>query len=101
MCKVVDVAKLFSSLIISIVFIALTKIDHLSNVLEIIRIDSKLAAQMAQNFPDAWLSRYHGQLESFTTTDPELNDGTELKRKFLQYLGQPGIKSVPTTAKNP
>ena len=78
-----------------LVFKALTIIDPVTNILEIIRIDNKSAEHVAQKFSNAWLSRYPWPTRVIH------DNGTDFKAKFLQLLAQMGIKSVPTTVKNP
>ena len=77
-------------------FNALTCIDPVTNLVEIIRINNKEAHHVAQQFENVWLSRYprpnccvHDQGGEFM--------GYEFQRKLQQH----GIIDVPTTSRNP
>ena len=53
---------------IELEFLALTCIDPVTNITELIRIESKTAAHVAQNFTNVWLSRYPiSQIHVFMT----------------------------------
>ena len=78
------------------VFNALTCIDPVTNLVELIRIDRKTAEHVGRKFENAWLSRYpcpnrcvHDQGNEF------------IGRAFQQVCTEHSIKSVPTTVKNP
>ena len=77
-------------------FKALTIIDPVTNLLEIIRINNKTSKHIAQQFANAWLSRYPWPTRVIR------NNGTGfLGWEFQNLLRQFGITSVPTTVKNP
>ena len=79
-----------------IVFKALTTIDPVTNLLEIIRINDKSSAHVAQQFSNCWLSRY-----PWPTRVVHDNGGEFIGWEFQALLTQLGIRSVPTTVKNP
>jgi transposase InsO family protein len=77
-------------------FSALTMIDMVTNLVEVVRIDNKSAAHVAMHFENTWLSRYpkpqnviHDQGGEFVGQD------------FQHRLEVHHIKSRPITAKNP
>ena len=76
-------------------FKALTIIDPVTNLLEIVRIDNKSSKHVAQQFANVWLSRYPWPTRVIH------DNGTEFMGEFQHLLLQLGIKSVPTTVKNP
>ena len=77
-------------------FKALTCIDPVTNLLEVIRINNKSSAHVAEQFANCWLSRYPRPNRCIH------DNGTEfLGHEFLDLLNQYGVKSVPTTVKNP
>jgi hypothetical protein len=43
---------------IDVEFLALTVVDPVTNLVELIRIDNKTSDQVAQKFANTWLSRY-------------------------------------------
>ena len=78
------------------IFLALTCIDPVTNLVEIIRINGKSSAHVAQQFENVWLSRYprpnrcvHDNGKEFIGID------------FSEMLARHGIKGVLTTVKNP
>ena len=75
---------------------ALTTIDIMTNLLEIEPLITQTSAECAQAFENSWLSRYlrpmrvvHDQGSEFMGTP------------FQDILCRAGIKSVPTTSRNP
>ena len=79
-----------------VIFSALTVIDPVTNLTELVRIEDKTAEHIARKFAYTWLSRYswpqrciHGNRGEFT--------GFE----FQKLLEQCSIKDVPTTSRNP
>ena len=77
-------------------FTALTIVDMVTNLVEVVRIDNKTAAHVAMHFENTWLSRYprpqnviHDQGGEFTGYD------------FQHRLEVHDINSRPITAKNP
>ncbi len=77
-------------------FSALTIIDMVTNLVELVQIENKTSADIAQLFNNAWLARYprpqrciHDQGGEFTGWP------------FQALLHQHGILDRPTTAKNP
>jgi transposase InsO family protein len=77
-------------------FKALTIIDPVSNLLEIIRIDNKTSANVSQQFANTWLSRYPWPIEVIHD-----NGGEFIGHEFQELLRTLGIRSKPTTVKNP
>lgn len=79
-----------------LIFKALTSIDPVTNLMEIVRIDDKTSRHVAQKFSNSWSSRY-----PWPTRVIHDNGGEFIGMEFQQLLMQLGIKSVPTTVKNP
>ena len=77
-------------------FMALTIIDVVTNLVEIIRISNKTSAQVSLQFENTWLSRYPRPLNC--THD---QGGEFIGWEFQGMLARHGIQSRPTTAKNP
>ncbi len=77
-------------------FSALTCIDTVSNLVELVRIENKTAAHIGMLFENTWVSRY---------PKPERcvhDNGNEfLGADFQRILVVNGIADVPTTVKNP
>ena len=76
-------------------FNALTCIDRVTGLPELIRIDNKTAAHVASKFEECWLARY---------PRPEIcchDGGGEFKGAFGQLLYDFGISDASTTAYNP
>eukprot|EP00957_Ditylum_brightwellii_P010772 816324-Ditylum_brightwellii.AAC.2 len=57
---------------VEVEFNALTSIDLVSNLAEIVRIDNKTAEHIAQKFENSWLARYPRPINSFTTMEESL-----------------------------
>ena len=83
---------------IEVVFKALTAIHSVTNILlEIIQINDKSSAHVAQQFSNCWLSRY-----PWPTRVVHDNGGEFIGWEFQSLLRQLGIQGVPsTTVKNP
>eukprot|EP00978_Attheya_sp_CCMP212_P008354 scaffold19697_cov30-Attheya_sp.AAC.1 len=79
-----------------VTFNALTCIDPVTNLTELIRIDGKTAAHIGAKFEQGWLSRYPRPMQCIH------NNGGEFTGEHFQLqLQTNGIKDVPTTVKNP
>ena len=77
-------------------FIALTIIDPVTNLVELVRLENKTSAHVARQFENTWLARYplpqkcvHDQGGEFTGFP------------FQRVLQRHGIRARSTTAKNP
>ena len=77
-------------------FNALTCIDPVTNLVEIIRIENKSAAHVSEQFENLWLSRYPRPNRCIHD-----NGGEFIGWEFQQKLQQHGIKDVPITSRNP
>ena len=75
---------------------ALTSIDITTNLLEIEPIVTQTAAECARAFENGWLSRYPRPLRVIHDQGSEF-----IGSAFQDLLRRAGIKSVPTTARNP
>ena len=75
---------------------ALTSIDITTNLLEIEPIVTQTAAECARAFENGWLSRYPRPLRVIHDQGSEF-----MGPAFQDLLRRAGIKSVPTTARNP
>ena len=78
------------------VFSALTCIDPVSNLVEIIRINNKSADHILDQFSNVWLSRYPSPNRCIHDKGGEF-----IGHKFQDLLAANAIKPVPTTVKNP
>jgi hypothetical protein len=67
-----------------------------TNYPEIIRIDNKSAAHVAQQFENAWLSRYPRPVRVIFDQGPEFKGDA-----FAQMLRRHGVHPHPTSVKNP
>jgi hypothetical protein len=77
-------------------FRALTCIDPVTNLTELIRIESKESLHVSQLFANCWLSRYPRPNRCVHD-----NGGEFTGFPFQELLRQHHIKDVPTTVKNP
>ena len=77
-------------------FMALTCIDPVSNVVEAIRLRNKTSEHVAEQFANCWLSRYPRPIKCIHD-----NGGEFLGWNFQELLTRAGIRSKPTTIKNP
>ena len=75
---------------------ALTSIDITTNLLEIEPIVTQTAAECACAFENGWLSRYPRPLRVIHDQGSEF-----MGSAYQDLLRRAGIKSVPTTARNP
>lgn len=75
---------------------ALTCIEPVTNLVELIRIDNKTAKHVAQQFSNVWLARYPWPERCIHD-----NGGEFIGHEFQQLLERTNIKDVPTTAYNP
>jgi transposase InsO family protein len=77
-------------------FSALTIIDTVSNLVELVRIDEKTSAHIAKKFAQVWLTRYPWPARCIHD-----NGGEFIGPEFQLLLEGCRIKDVPTTSKNP
>jgi hypothetical protein len=81
---------------INVEFLALTVIDPVTNLVELVRLDNKSSEHVAQQYANTWLSRYPW---------PEAcihdNGGEFVGLPFQRLLEQCAIRSRATTARNP
>jgi transposase InsO family protein len=77
-------------------FMALTIIDMVSNLVELVRIDNTTAAHVAIQFENTWLARYPRPL--FCTYD---QGGEFIGFHFQQMLQRHNIHGRLTSSKNP
>ncbi|KAG7346017.1 reverse transcriptase RNA-dependent DNA polymerase [Nitzschia inconspicua] len=77
-------------------FSALTIIDMVTNLVEVIRIENKSAAHVAMHFENHWLSKYPRPLNVIHDQGGEF-----IGDDFQHRLRVHGINSKPITAKNP
>jgi len=79
-----------------ITFNALTCIDPVTNLVELVRIEDKTASNIARQFENLWLSRYPKPVRCIHD-----NGGEFIGREFQLKLAQHGIHDAPTTSRNP
>lgn len=77
-------------------FSALTSIDRVTGLPEIIRIEDKTSFHISKKFEESWLSRYPRPMVCCHDNGGEFN-GWE----FQFLLSRLGIRDVPTTSRNP
>jgi hypothetical protein len=77
-------------------FKALTAIDTVTNLTEIIRLENKTSNHVAHKFENGWLARYPRPNRCIHD-----NGGEFLGWEFQALLNRLGIVDVPTTVKNP
>ena len=77
-------------------FNALTSIDPVTNLVEMIRINNKTSHHISVQFENSWLSRYPRPNRCIHD-----NGGEFIGHEFQLLLQQMGIKDVPTTSRNP
>lgn len=75
---------------------ALTCIDPVTNLVEIVRIENKTASNIARHFENCWLARYPRPNKCIHD-----NGGEFIGADFQVILEKNGIKDAPTTSKNP
>lgn len=81
---------------VDVEFNALTCIDPVTNLVELILIHNKTAAHIAQQFENCWLSRYPRPNRCIHD-----NGGEFIGEAFQNLLQQAGIDDAPTTSRNP
>ena len=77
-------------------FNALTCIDPVTNLVEMIRLERKTASHVSQQFANVWLSRYPRPNKCIHD-----NGGEFIGWEFQHFLQQVGIEDKPTTSRNP
>ena len=77
-------------------FSALTSVDRVTGLAELIRIDNKTSEHVARKFEESWLSRYPRPFSCCHDNGGEFS-GWE----FQKLLNDFGIKDIPTTSRNP
>ena len=77
-------------------FNALTCMDPVTNLTEIVRIKNETSKNIANQFANCWLAQYRRPIECIHD-----NGGEFIGHEFRALLNQAGIKSKPTTVKNP
>ena len=77
-------------------FSALTIIDTVTNLIELVRVDNKTAAHIALHFENTWLSRY--PIPSRVIHD---QGGEFVGNQFQRTLARFGIHNASTSARNP
>lgn len=77
-------------------FNALTCIDSVTNLVELIHIDNKMSRHVAQQFENVWLSRYPRPNRCIHDRSGEF-----IGEEFQEKLQQHAIDDVPITVKNP
>ena len=75
---------------------ALTCIDPVTNIVELVRINNKTSEHVAQKFEDTWLSRYPWPVRCIHD-----NGGEFIGAPFQLLLQKSNIQDKPTTSKNP
>ena len=78
------------------VFKALTIIDPVTNLTELVRVKDKTAKEVARKFSQTWLTRYPWPMKCIHD-----NGGEFTGWEFQQLLEQCNIKDTPTTSRNP
>lgn len=77
-------------------FIALTMIDMVTNLVEIVRLENKTSANVALQFVNTWLARYPRPIHVIYDQGGEF-----IGRDFQQMLERRNIHRHPITTKNP
>ena len=77
-------------------FKALTIMDTVTNLLEIVQIDNKSSENITQLFANTWLSQYLWPAQVIHD-----NGGKFIGHEFQNMLRNLGITAKPTTVKNP
>lgn len=81
---------------VEVEFNALTCIDPVTNLVEIIRLENKTAKHVSEQFENCWLARYPRPNKCIHD-----NGGEFIGNEFQLMLQRHGIKDVPTTSRNP
>ena len=74
----------------------MTCIDPVTNLVEIVRVQNKTAAHVAQQFENCWLSRYPRPNRCVHDNEKEF-----VGAAFQEMLQKHGIQDVATTSRNP
>ena len=77
-------------------FNALTSIDTVTNLVELIRVDRKTSAHIKSKWEQSWLARYPWPKRCVHDNGMEFNG-----HEFQELLTLCSIKDVPTTSRNP
>jgi len=77
-------------------FNALTAIDTVTNLVEIVRIDKKTSEHITARFAQSWMTRYPWPKRCVHN-----NGGEFVGWEFQQFLDKCNVKDVPTTSRNP
>ena len=77
-------------------FNALTAIDTVTNLVEIVRIDKKTSEHITARFAQSWMARYPWPKRCVHD-----NGGEFVGWEFQQFLDKCNVKDVPTTSRNP
>jgi transposase InsO family protein len=77
-------------------FKALTIIDQVTNLVELVRLDNGTAAEAALKFNNTWLSRYPKPVHCIHDQGSEF-----IGYRFQQMLAENSIQSHPISTKNP
>ena len=77
-------------------FNALTSIDPVTNLTEIVQIDDKTSEHVARKFSQSWMARYPWPKRCIHD-----NGGEFTGWEFQQLLQKTDVKDVPTTSRNP
>ena len=77
-------------------FLALTCIDPVTTLSEILRIDNKSSAHVAMKFDNEWLARYPRPIRCIHDRGNEF-----ISNPFQHVLAVNGIQDAPTTVANP
>ena len=80
----------------NVYFNALTCIDPVTNLVEIIRIENKTANHVARKFEECWLNRYPRPNKCIHD-----NGGEFIGWEFQNLLAQCGVEEKSTTSRNP
>ena len=81
---------------IDVQFKALTCIDPVTNLVELVRVENATSAHIAQQFQNCWLSRYPWPFRCVHDNGSEF-----IGWEFQQLLEQCAIADSPTTSRNP
>jgi hypothetical protein len=77
-------------------FNALTSIDPVTNLVELIRIDHKTSQHITSKFAQSWMARYPWPKRCIHD-----NGGEFVGWEFQEFLQKFNVKDVPTTSRNP
>ncbi len=77
-------------------FNALTCIDTVTNLVELIRVDRKTSEHITNRFAQSWMARY-----PWPTRCVHDNGGEFVGWEFQEFLDKCNVKDVPTTSRNP